>query len=81
MTLTPERRTEIEQAANLYGSANCWAGTTGTLATMIRELLDEVDLRNEQLRIVKQLLGEIKSDCDELSEMAKSIVEIKSNAM
>ena len=40
MTLTPKRRLEIEQAANMYGSANCWAGTTGTLAMMIRELID-----------------------------------------
>lgn len=41
--LTPERRLEIEQLANRYGSANCWTGTTGTLATAIRELLAEID--------------------------------------
>lgn len=43
LVLTPERRLEIEQLANRYGSANCWTGTTGTLATAIRELLAEID--------------------------------------
>jgi len=41
--LTSERRLEIEQYANRFGSANCWTGTSGTLATMIRELLSEID--------------------------------------
>jgi len=40
--MTDERLREIEQAANLYGSSNGWAGTSGTLATMIWELLQEV---------------------------------------
>jgi len=44
--LTDGRRAEIEQAANLYGSANCWTGTSGMLATMIRELLAEIDRLN-----------------------------------
>jgi len=30
---------EIEQNARRFGSANCWTGTSGTLATMIIELL------------------------------------------
>jgi hypothetical protein len=48
--MTPERRLEIEQAANLYGSANCWAGTSGKLATMIRELLEELDRRERTVQ-------------------------------
>ena len=52
--MTPERRLEIEQHANLYGSANGWAGTSGTLATMIRELLEEVD---EQRTLVVHYRG------------------------
>lgn len=48
--LTDVRREEIEQAANLYGSANCWTGTSGSLETMIRELLAEIDrLNNERM--------------------------------
>ena len=55
--MTPERRLEIEQHANLYGSANGWAGTSGTLATMIRELLDEVDhMREENEKLKMELL-------------------------
>jgi hypothetical protein len=82
MTLTPERRIEIEQAANLYGSANCWTGTTGTLATMVRELLDEVDLRVEQLRIIKSIFADIKGDVDELQLQASQLIaEVKSNAV
>jgi len=37
--VTPERMVEIEQHARRFGSANCWTGTSGTLATMIIELL------------------------------------------
>lgn len=37
--LSPEKLLEIEQAARLYGSANCWTGTTGTLASYIMVLL------------------------------------------
>lgn len=44
--MTPERRLEIEEMSRLYGSANCWTGTSGTLAAMIRELLAELDERN-----------------------------------
>ena len=40
--LTPSRRLEIEQIANLYGSANCWTGTSGMLCSIIRELLNEI---------------------------------------
>lgn len=46
--MTPERRLEIEEAANRYGPSNCWTGTTGTLSAMIRELLTELDELKEQ---------------------------------
>jgi len=46
--MTPERRLEIEQLANKYGSSNCWTGTTGTLASIIRELLKEIDKLSTQ---------------------------------
>lgn len=29
------------EASQLYGSANCWTGTSGDLSAMIRELLRE----------------------------------------
>lgn len=54
--LTPERRLEIEQAANLYGSANCWAGTSGKLATMIRELLAEIDALKTERAVLEAIL-------------------------
>jgi hypothetical protein len=40
--VTPERMIEIEQHARRFGSANCRTGTSGTLATMIIELLKVV---------------------------------------
>jgi hypothetical protein len=40
--LTPERLLEIEQVMNRFGSANCWTGTSGTLAAIIFELLQEI---------------------------------------
>ena len=43
VVLTPERRLEIEQIANRFGPPNCWTGTTGTLAAIIRELLQIID--------------------------------------
>jgi hypothetical protein len=33
--MTPERLKEIEQLAQLYGNANCWTGTSGSLAAII----------------------------------------------
>jgi hypothetical protein len=39
--LTQERLEQIFEATCVYGSANCWTGTTGMLAGMIRELLVE----------------------------------------
>lgn len=37
--MTPERLIEIEQHARRFGPANGWTGTSGTLSTMIIELL------------------------------------------
>lgn len=56
--MTEQRLLEITQAANLYGSSNCWTGTTGTLATMIRELIDEV----ERLKAEIERMNEDYSD-------------------
>ena len=48
--MTPERMIEIEQHARRFGSANCWTGTSGTLATMIIELLKVIrDLEAEKV--------------------------------
>lgn len=40
--MTIERMGQIEEHARTYGPANGWSGTTGTLSTMIIELLHEV---------------------------------------
>lgn len=37
-----ERIKEIEQIMRKYGSANCWTGTSGMLASIIFELLAEI---------------------------------------
>jgi len=37
--VTPERMIEIEQHARRFGPANGWTGTSGTLSSMIIELL------------------------------------------
>jgi hypothetical protein len=42
MKVSAERIIEIEQHARRFGSANCWTGTSGTLATMIIELLNHI---------------------------------------
>jgi hypothetical protein len=42
MQMTPERMLEIEQIMNRFGSANCWTGTSGTLAAIIFELVQEI---------------------------------------
>lgn len=39
--ISPDRLTEMRQAAMKYGPANCWTGDTGTLAAMILELLKD----------------------------------------
>ena len=37
--ISPERLAEMREAVLRYGPANCWTGTTGTLAAMVFELL------------------------------------------
>jgi hypothetical protein len=49
--ISNERIKTIEQAARLYGPANCWTGTSGNLAAMIIELLNERKLMNRQARL------------------------------
>lgn len=42
MNVSQERMIEIEQHARMFGSSNCWTGTSGTLAAMIIELLKHI---------------------------------------
>jgi hypothetical protein len=37
--ISAERLAEMREAVLRYGPANCWTGTTGTLAAMVFELL------------------------------------------
>ncbi len=50
--MTPAERIEAEQFARRYGSANCWTGTSGTLAAWLLLALREIDRlkRNETER-------------------------------
>jgi hypothetical protein len=41
------------EATCRYGSGNCWTGTTGELAAMIRELLAERENHINQLQKAK----------------------------
>lgn len=41
--MTPAERQEAEQLARRYGSANCWTGTSGTLAAWLLLALREID--------------------------------------
>ena len=43
------RLQEMFEATCRYGSGNCWTGTTGTLAAMVKRLLEE------RLRLVIEL--------------------------
>jgi len=45
--MTPAERIEAEQLARRYGSANCWTGTTGTLAAWLLMALREIDQLRE----------------------------------
>lgn len=55
-TYTPipaERLIEMFLWTTIHGSGNCWSGTSGTAATMIRELLRErimLAQENERLK-------------------------------
>ena len=41
------RLAEMREACNTYDPANCWTGTTGTLAAMVRELLELIGEERE----------------------------------
>ena len=45
--MTPAERIEAEQLARRYGSANCWTGTSGTLAAWLLLALREIDRLRE----------------------------------
>jgi hypothetical protein len=45
--MTPAERIEAEQIARRYGSANCWTGTSGTLAAWLLLALKEIDRLKE----------------------------------
>jgi len=45
--VTPAERIEAEQLARRYGSANCWTGTSGTLAAWLLLALREIDRLRE----------------------------------
>jgi hypothetical protein len=47
----PDRLTEMRIAVQRHGPANCWTGTSGTLAGMVAELLRE---REELLATVEE---------------------------
>ena len=40
--ISAERLAEMREAVLKYGPANCWTGTTGTLAAMVFELLRSI---------------------------------------
>jgi hypothetical protein len=46
--MTPTERIEAEQLARRYGSANCWTGTSGTLAAWLLLALKEIDRLKEE---------------------------------
>ena len=46
--MTPAERIEAEQLARRYGSANCWTGTSGTLAAWLLLALREIDRLKEE---------------------------------
>lgn len=60
--MTEQELIEAEQLARRYGSANCWTGTSGTLAAWIIRLLNE---RTE----LKQQLEAIKAQCEIASNL------------
>jgi hypothetical protein len=60
--MTQDELTEAEQLARCYGPANCWTGTSGTLAAWIIRLLNE---RKE----LKQQLEAIKAQCEIASNL------------
>lgn len=45
-----ERIEDMFTASSIYGPANCWTGTSGELATMIRQLLREREWLLKQMQ-------------------------------
>jgi len=60
--MTQDELTEAEQLARRYGPANCWTGTSGTLAAWIIRLLQE---RSELIRELEA----IKARCEIASNL------------
>ena len=48
--MTGERLQAMKHFINRFGSGNGWTGTVGEAATMIHELLKELELRDAELR-------------------------------
>ncbi len=53
--MTQDELTEAEQLARCYGPANCWTGTSGTLAAWIIRLLNDA---TQFEKFLHQELGE-----------------------
>ena len=51
--LTNDELTQAEQLARRYGPANCWTGTSGTLAAWIIRLLNERSELIQQIETIK----------------------------
>ena len=51
--LTNDELTQAEQLARRYGPANCWTGTSGTLAAWIGRLLNERSELIQQIETIK----------------------------
>lgn len=51
--LTNDELTQAEQLARRYGPANCWTGTSGTLAAWIVRLLNERSELIQQIETIK----------------------------
>ena len=64
--LTNDELTQAEQLARRYGPANCWTGTSGTLAAWIIRLLQE---RSE---LILELEA-IKARCEIASNLNRRI--------
>jgi hypothetical protein len=59
--LSPERLAAMFLWTSQHGPPNCWTGTAGAAATMIRELL------RERIRLVEELetFRELRDDAEE----------------
>jgi len=63
--MTPERRIDINTLVSVYGTSN--EGSTGQLlGDVIRELLDEIDARDNDLSVIRAFLNSLLCDIDPL---------------